>query len=335
VVRATATDGGGGGVLMANRTEVDFGAARLNTAVEQTITLRNVDASNTIDVRGNVAGPAGGPFAILSGGGSFDLAPGETHAIVVRFQPTVSGNFSDSAVVQFQTVVNQTPTGNGRVAVQLHGEGRAGGEGDVALTFSDTEVLFNNGNAVNVGASVEETVEIGNPGLTPVEIRFVGPNPPFANGNGSDTMTITPGATRTVVVRFSPAASGSYAGTLQVIYGPSGNQSIQNITLLGLAANVTTGIARSGAEMTGTLAPLVPNPTRGRSLITLSTERSAVVTITLHTVLGERIGTLLDRTIGPGTHTVELDVSALESGLYFCAMTIDGVTQTRTVTVRR
>lgn len=338
-IRATASGGGGGnggaGALITNRTVVNFGPVRLNTAVEQTVTLRNVDTTGTIDVNGSITGAVGGPFTIVSGSGSFDLGPGEMHTVVIRFMPTVRGSFADSAVVQFQATVNGTPAGNGRLVIGMQGEGRAAGEGEVTLLFSDTEILFNGGNPVNVGVSAEESVQITNPGTTPVDIRFTGPVQPFIHVNAGDTAAVLPGTTRNVVVRFTPSAAGNYSGMLQVIYGPAGNQNIQNITLFGVAADISTNVAGSEATPPLMLEPPVPNPAAGRARLAFTTGEAAHVTIALHNALGERVATLLDDRVTQGTHTVEFDSSALESGVYFCRMTAGERTQTRPVTVVR
>ncbi len=87
---------------------VNFGSVDLGSMADSTITMLN--NSNTT-INGEVSASCS-DFAIIVGSGPFSLAPGETHTIVARFQPTTEG--PKGCVVQ---------TGLTCGSIQLNGHG--------------------------------------------------------------------------------------------------------------------------------------------------------------------------------------------------------------------
>lgn len=69
-------------------TAVSFGSTAAGASVDRTFTVENTSASSL-----SVAASVVAPFTIASGG-SFSLAPGARHNVVVRFRPTAAGVFS-------------------------------------------------------------------------------------------------------------------------------------------------------------------------------------------------------------------------------------------------
>jgi hypothetical protein len=68
-----------------------FDPIKINQTAQQTVQVRNVGLIDfNVDV--NLLDP--GPFAILSGGGIANLAPGDTLRVTVQFAPTVAGTYS-------------------------------------------------------------------------------------------------------------------------------------------------------------------------------------------------------------------------------------------------
>ncbi|MBI3303948.1 MAG: SBBP repeat-containing protein, partial [Deltaproteobacteria bacterium] len=81
--------------LSVSRVELDFGLLRLGgkiTKRNQSLQLMNIgDAPLT----GNV-GTLSDPFMVVSGGGSFTLAPAQRETVTVQFAPSGAGDFSDT-----------------------------------------------------------------------------------------------------------------------------------------------------------------------------------------------------------------------------------------------
>lgn len=92
---------------------LDFGAVKVGEFVDRAFTIRNICEVPLVGSVGSVAPP----FAIVAGGGSFDLLPGGTRQVIVRFAP-------GSAVVyhRFVAVTSNDPD-ESRVDVQLLGQG--------------------------------------------------------------------------------------------------------------------------------------------------------------------------------------------------------------------
>ncbi|NNE47751.1 MAG: T9SS type A sorting domain-containing protein [Rhodothermales bacterium] len=87
--------------------------------------------------------------------------------------------------------------------------------------------------------------------------------------------------------------------------------------LLSISTSVESPLDPMGALM----SPGYPNPFSAVVHLPFEIEKSTRVAITIHDVLGRRVGSLLDRIVGPGQHTVSwagLDDagSLLSSGLY-------------------
>jgi len=86
----------------------------------------------------------------------------------------------------------------------------------------------------------------------------------------------------------------------------------------GTASLSRTVTVRLSLQSPYTLSPVRPNPLRGRGTATLRVRRRQRVQVTLYNVLGQRVSTLLDRTLSPGVrHPIPVRAAPLSSGSYF------------------
>jgi len=76
-----------------------------------------------------------------------------------------------------------------------------------------------------------------------------------------------------------------------------------------------------------------PNPFNSGTAITYVTPEHSHVTITVHTILGQEVATLVREIQQPGTHTVSFDATGVPSGVYFCRMTAGLFSQQRKMIV--
>ena len=339
-VIGNATVGTGGGndadVLVVSQTTLNFGSTPLNVPLQRTILLTNTDTSSAmINVSGSISGPGGPPFVIVSGGGAIDLSPGESQSVVVQFLPTVEGSASDSLVIDLVTTVNGAPTDTGRVVVDLRGEGRVQTGGEIQVDLSTEDVLFNNGDSVEVGVTVDEDITVTNSGDVPVTITVTAPNDPFGVSGGTRDWTIAPGDSAILTVSFTPMAPGNHSGTVVITWVDGENVITRNILLQGFASLETSGVDDLATADGMMLGLPVPNPVADRSTISFTLERGGEMSLVLYNLLGEEVELLARGDVEPGMHTVPLETANLQSGMYTVVLRSGGQTLSRTVTVQR
>jgi hypothetical protein len=76
---------------------IDFGSVTPNHTATQRFTIQNVGSPGSVLV-GSVVSP-NPPFTITQGAGSFSLSSGATTTILVQFQPSTTGTFTDSIAI--------------------------------------------------------------------------------------------------------------------------------------------------------------------------------------------------------------------------------------------
>jgi hypothetical protein len=112
----------------------------------QTITITN-DSNSTGNLSGNVnVGSVSLPFSIISGGGAFNLAPGQSLIITVAFSPTAAGAASTNLSITHNATNQNSP-----LLVALSGVGIGG---NCSYTISPANKTFNaNGGSVSIKVS--------------------------------------------------------------------------------------------------------------------------------------------------------------------------------------
>jgi hypothetical protein len=99
---------------------------------------------------------------------------------------------------------------------------------------------------------------------------------------------------------------------------------------------LTLGLTSATAQAALTafaLAPLLPNPSAGRSLVTFTMPTRARVRLTLADVQGREVARLAEGPREAGRYTVPLDATSLRAGLYFVRLQAPGVSLTRRLVV--
>lgn len=97
----------------------------------------------------------------------------------------------------------------------------------------------------------------------------------------------------------------------------------------------TVGVAEVTAENGMTLSQSVPNPTAGSALIEFSLPAGTDVIVTVFDLSGKVVSVLADNArFSAGTHTVELDASELNAGIYFYTLTTKDVSLTKSLIVK-
>ena len=176
---------------------LEFGVVAPQNTVERTLVVGNrgegvlhADASLVC-----------GDYAIVSGGGAFDVMPGATHAVVVRFRPTVPG--PDPCSLRL---------GDGLPGVFLRGAG-APPVATPGCTLSAGVLDFG---PVDVGRLASRTLRVFSTGTAPLHVQPTVGCGVYAVAIGDGPHTIAPGDSLEITVNFAPTAAGVLECTLSL-----------------------------------------------------------------------------------------------------------------------
>jgi len=179
---------------------VDFGDVTLGDSKTERFRIRN---SGCEDMSVAIGTPCPG-FSIVSGGGSYTLAPGESRDVFVEFAPTSCGSYT--CIV---------PTGSPYCHnVQFLGSST----GPVCSVFPDT-LHFG---TVAPGVSKDMTFTISNVGCGPFSGDVYSPYAAFVISAGGDPFTLNPGESQTVTVTYTGGTCGNQHGAELGLGTPSG-----------------------------------------------------------------------------------------------------------------
>jgi hypothetical protein len=196
---------------------VDFGTVAPGESLEKSFTISN---QSTIATSGAVADTCPS-FEVVSGGGFYTLLPGASREVVVRFAPT--GWDGSSCIISTGALCQGVRcTGNLGVQCELSPE---------SISFGE----------VAVGEYVDRSFTITSTGSVPLQVGPTSPCSEFSILSGGGIGQLSPGQSRTVIVRFAPTTLGTRACS---IYTGTGCESLP-----------CTGIGVSRCQVTPTTLP--------------------------------------------------------------------------------
>jgi hypothetical protein len=170
------------------------------------------------------------------------------------------------------------------------------------------------------------TFTYANVGLKPFEFSILAPqqNQYFSMPIGQFPITIAPNERKTFTLCFAPLQSREYRDTLMVLQQRCfGDSLLLRGTGLAVEASqltrcsVAVRTVLSSAPQQYFMQQNTPNPATGSTTITLGMAQAGQATLTLYNALGARVETLLQRWLEAGTTELSIDVSRLETGVYF------------------
>jgi hypothetical protein len=204
-----------------------FGSVSVGGWQEKTFVVSNTGTANLNVAAQTLSGTNKSEFSIQSGNVSFTLAAGAARDIVVRFTPAGAGDKSASL-----NIASNDPDEN-PFTISLSGTG-------VASTpdIASNEASHHFGTLTR-GRTADNTFIISNAGnqsLNVTATTLTGTNASeFSIVSGGGTFTLAAGATRNIVVRFSPDASGSKNASLSIASNdPDENPFVISLTGTGL-----------------------------------------------------------------------------------------------------
>jgi len=185
-----------------------FGQVDVGSTASLTLVVANKGDSDLHVSEVKFVGGNTDQFHIDGGGGSFDLVPGATREVVVKFIPTSNG-YKNTHLKFFSNDPDENPIG-----VKLSGIGE-GGNPDIALNPGTTDF-----GSVSVGLSASHSFSVSNYGVTDLhvtEVKITGDHSDeFHIVSGGGAFILPPSYSRQVVVSFMPNSSGIKSVQLKV-----------------------------------------------------------------------------------------------------------------------
>ncbi|HLO89780.1 MAG TPA: T9SS type A sorting domain-containing protein, partial [Lentimicrobium sp.] len=77
-----------------------------------------------------------------------------------------------------------------------------------------------------------------------------------------------------------------------------------------------------------------PNPSNGTTQFTVSLDKASLVSVDIYNLLGQKLSSLSQQKYSAGDHTVTLNTSGLNAGVYIYSVTVNGERYTNKMTVK-
>jgi hypothetical protein len=124
-----------------------------------------------------------------------------------------------------------------------------------------------------------------------------------------------------------PSVADNVTGQVNMVYqsdqmpgiymrSPTSDHAAVDNNIVHLAFNISVGVNETPANIIS-LEQLSPNPAHGVVDVLLNIDKAVNVSISLVNMLGQEVYTLNEQMVYAGAHSLKLDVSNYESGIYF------------------
>ncbi len=194
-----------------------FGTVNVGNMSNKILVISNT-GNSTLTVT-NIILPSG--FSVTNGT-SFNLSPGQSRTVGIRFQPNKSGSYNGNI-----TVYSNKTSGTSYMSVSGTGYQEA-----------PTRILglygyLSYGNVKFTGSYSDQTLIIRNSGNSTLSVTNIILPTGFSVTNGT-SFTINPGGQRSVMIRFKPTQSGLYSGNVIIYSNKTDGTSTKKIDGYGI-----------------------------------------------------------------------------------------------------
>ncbi|HTX19182.1 MAG TPA: T9SS type A sorting domain-containing protein [Bacteroidota bacterium] len=178
---------------------------------------------------------------------------------------------------------------------------------------------------VNLTSSKSDSIQLTNVGPNAVHFTITSTNAVFT---ASGSVTVNAGASKYLVVTFTPADTNSQTGYVKLVWDALGSP--DSIAVSGKGHKVT-GVEelQSGLPTEFALAQNYPNPFNPSTQITYAVPKATKLTLEVYDILGRKVATLVNGFVQPGYFSAEFNASGLASGIYIYRLSSPVVTFTR------
>lgn len=214
-----------------------FGSIANNGTVDGTVTITNTGGvpATSLGVTGVTTAPysfkGGGAFPGTGGTCTTSLAASASCTFVLTFSPTTLGTHTGTMSVGFDNGLTTTASTRNYTGTAV---------APASLTVSDVGYDYG---TVATGGTASKTFTISNSGaVSATSLTGTGLAAPFAfpgsvfPGGGTCSTTLAAGATCTVIVTFSPSATGAQGDTLDIGYNDGAQAQTASRAVTGTGA---------------------------------------------------------------------------------------------------
>jgi hypothetical protein len=203
-------------------TALAFGDVTVNNSSEQTIRITNSGTASLVISSTNVVGVG---FTLPNNETAITIVPGNSYNLIVKFLPIGAANYT--GIVMLTHNADGSPT-----TINLSGIGVTTPD----ISFSTTSIAFGE---VVIGSSPEQTVRITNSGTASLVIsstNVVGVG--FTLRNNETAITIGPGNSYNLIIKFLPIAVANYTGIVILTHNANGSSATINLSGTGVYPSV-------------------------------------------------------------------------------------------------
>jgi len=305
-------------------TSLNFGTLLLNV----TSSPQNIKLTNTGNATLNITGVSitGGDFSLpnnentsVTAQNPIQIQAGASRNIAVTFKPTVAESRTG------YVTLNHNATG-GSNTITLTGIGALAAP---AISLDHMNVPFGD---VELNESKYFPVVItstGTANLVIASINITGMDASSFSLQSSSThdITLVPGATHTVTVRFTPTGAG--IKTANITISSNAGTGTNTVSLSGTGKDVAISVPGLDRVVTYKLMQNYPNPFNPTTKIQYSLPEASYVRLSVFTELGQEVRQLVNANQAAGQYIIDFDAENLKSGIYLYRLQTEKFVETK------
>ena len=294
--------------IAVNPPSKDYGIVVIDSSESHSFWVKN-EGTADLNVTGEtLVGGDSTEFSIDQGQVPFTLAPGDSHEVVVSFNPTSEG--TKATTLQF---TSNDPDEN-PFDVSLSGTGTVPDIPDIIVnptSWDYGDVVIDSSSSKSFWVKNEGTADLNVTG----EALVGGDSTEFSIDQGQVPFTLAPGDSHEVVVSFNPTSEGTKATTLQFTSNDP-DENPFDITLTGNCTRVKVIKIDTAIPSDYALQQNYPNPFNPITVIPYQLPKSSFITLEVYNIAGQLIETLVNERRNAGYYTVQWVASKVGSGVY-------------------
>jgi hypothetical protein len=251
--------------IQVNPTSISFGNVVVGTNLSQSLIISNPGTATLSITQITVTG------ATFSASGytlPLSINAGQQTTITVAFLPTAVGAVSGNV-----SIVSNAPTSP--TSVGLSGSGLAA---TLTLGINPTSLSF--GNVLTGTTSATQNVTITNTGNSSVTISQISASGAgYTVTGGSTPVTLTPSQKLVLAVQFSPASTGSVAGSISIVSNATGSPASVTLSGTGVVQH-TVSLSWNASTSTVTGYNVYRSTTSGSGYVKINSTLVSGLTLT-------------------------------------------------------